>query len=205
MKTTLYLARHGETQWNKIQRFQGQLDSELTYIGQQQSDQLAQSLITSSIHLIVSSGLGRAKTTAKICQQTLNRDVLIDNDLAERNLGEWQGRTLASLQQDPLYIDVLQGYTNISPPLGESAKQCGYRIYQSLKSIAKQAPNKKLLIIFHGEALRCFLLFIQHKLVGNAYELFSNGSAFPLQFCHTTCCFESYSSNQESNKELAIC
>ena len=69
MKTTLYLARHGETQWNKIQRFQGQLDSELTYIGQQQSDQLAQSLITSSIHLIVSSGLGKRKLLRKFANK----------------------------------------------------------------------------------------------------------------------------------------
>ena len=51
MKTNLYLARHGETQWNKEQRFQGQLDSELTDVGKQQSAKIAHQLANNNIDL----------------------------------------------------------------------------------------------------------------------------------------------------------
>ena len=53
MKTLLYLARHGQTQWNKVQRFQGQLDSALTPAGEQQSAALAEQLMNKDIALIV--------------------------------------------------------------------------------------------------------------------------------------------------------
>ena len=71
MKTTLYLARHGQTTWNKIHRFQGQLDSDLTQTGRQQSEQLALHLAPQEIDLIVSSTLGRSIDSALICQQIL--------------------------------------------------------------------------------------------------------------------------------------
>ena len=92
MKTTLYLARHGQTQWNKVQRFQGQLDSELTAIGKQQSENVASQLISKKIDLIVSSSLGRAIASAAICQQQLNAPVMSLDSLVERDLGHWQGK-----------------------------------------------------------------------------------------------------------------
>ena len=53
--TRFFLARHGETQWNKQQKLQGQLDSPLTQNGINQANQLAKSLTSYDIELIVSS------------------------------------------------------------------------------------------------------------------------------------------------------
>ncbi|MCI2284085.1 histidine phosphatase family protein [Colwellia sp. MSW7] len=69
MKTRLYLARHGETLWNRTRRLQGQLDSELTDLGNLQSAQIADELVTKNIQLIISSPLGRAVKSATICQK----------------------------------------------------------------------------------------------------------------------------------------
>ncbi|MCI2286112.1 histidine phosphatase family protein [Colwellia sp. MSW7] len=68
MTVNLYLARHGQTQWNKIQRYQGRLDSDLTSLGKQQSEKIALQLTHKNIDLIVSSPLGRAAAGAQICR-----------------------------------------------------------------------------------------------------------------------------------------
>ncbi|MGB1198057.1 MAG: histidine phosphatase family protein [Thalassotalea sp.] len=184
MKTTIHLARHGETLWNSQQRFQGELDSELTIIGKQQSLQLAQTLANQAIDCIISSALGRAIATAKICQQQLNIPHIIEKQLSERNLGQWQGQQLQTLTNEATYAEVLQAFTDLAPPNGESAQACGQRIFSTIKAIAEHAPNKNLLIIFHGEALRCFLLHLGQTFSDNAYQLFTNGFSCKLHYQH---------------------
>lgn len=192
MKTTLYLARHGETQWNKIRRFQGQLDSELTELGKEQSRQTAESVAHHNIDLIISSGLGRAIESATICKQQLNINTEVVKNLTERHLGEWQGEKIEHLVENSNYIEILHNYTELTPSGGESAIFCGERILKSLEIIAKNHKHKTLLIILHGEALRCFYATLQHKnndlrkvkTGKNAYDLFKNGSISTLVYDH---------------------
>jgi len=178
----IYLARHGETLWNTQQRFQGQLDSDLTRLGQQQSRQLAQSLSDKHIDLIVSSIQGRSIATAKICQHQLAVPIITDNRIIERNLGQWQGKYLNQLKAEDIYNEVLHQYTDIAPADGESAKACGTRINNALIDIAKQSADKNILVIFHGEALRCLLLLLGQQLNDHAYNLFANGSICKLRY-----------------------
>jgi len=180
--TTLYLARHGETQWNKVKRFQGQLDSELTTLGKQQSYQLAINVKHNPLDLIVSSSLNRAIATADICQQQLPIPHQVNNKLNERNLGRWQGQYIRDLTSQAIYHEVLHELTNVAPEGGESAIICGQRIYKAIEEIALECPNKHILIICHGEALRCFLSYLGQTLTGNAYDLFNNGSVCQLTY-----------------------
>jgi broad specificity phosphatase PhoE len=190
MKTILYLARHGETQWNKIQRFQGQLDSELTVLGKQQSVFIANNLQDKQVSGIFCSPLGRALNTAKLCQKSLNIGVVTDIRLTERNLGPWQGQLLEKISLEPYFDEILHHYTDRSPPNGESAISCGERVYHGVKNIAIKFPDKSLLIIAHGEALRCFLSKLGQQLKGNAYQLFNNASIITLVYCHNSETFE---------------
>jgi broad specificity phosphatase PhoE len=184
MKTTLYLARHGQTHWNKVQRFQGQLDSELTAIGKQQSENVASQLISKKIDLIVSSSLGRAIASAAICQQQLNAPVMSLDSLVERDLGHWQGKHVNDIKNDKNYHEILHQFTELKPVNGESAILCGERIYQALTSLALSHKNKNLLVIFHGEALRCLLARLGENSTGNAYQLFDNGCLLSLNYLH---------------------
>jgi len=206
MKTILYLARHGETQWNKVQRFQGQLDSELTELGRQQSKQIADKVSHHKIDLIISSNLGRAIESAAICKQQLNINSEIVKTLTERHLGEWQGQKIEHLVKNPNYLELLHNYTDLAPTDGESAVSCGERIKKSLEDISKAHKHKALLVIFHGEALRCFFATLQgnnrndnehavktntddkasSKENKNAYDLFKNGSISTLTYDHKT-------------------
>lgn len=181
MSTTLYLARHGETRWNKHHRIQGQLDSKLTDKGKQQSLAIVQQLKQEKLDLIVSSTLGRAISSAEICQQQLNIRHISIPQLAERNLGDWQGRCINELQQLPHYHEVLQQVTHLPVPNGESAIACGQRIYRALAVLCEKFPRKNILVVFHGEALRCFSALLGYQQQRNAYNLFKNGSVYPLK------------------------
>ena len=191
MKTTLYLARHGQTQWNKVHRFQGQLDSELTPTGKLQSEQIAQRLMSKKVDLIVSSSLGRAIASAKICQQKMTVPFISVDGLNERDLGHWQGQHVDDIKGDKSYHEILHQFTELKPIGGESALTCGDRIYQTLKLLATSYQNKNLLIIFHGEALRCLLAKLGESSTDNAYQLFSNGCLVQLSYDHHTSHFQS--------------
>jgi len=182
MTTRFFLARHGQTLWNKTQRFQGQLDSELTEQGKIQATNIAITLQNKNIDRIISSPLGRAVKTAAICQSHLDVPVDSHPDLAERNLGKWQGQNVESFSQDGSYHELLHQFTQLKPEGGESAIDCGSRVYQALESFTEKFQNQTLLVIFHGEALRCFLAKLGVHSDSNAYELFDNGCLFTLSY-----------------------
>lgn len=186
MKTILYIARHGETQWNKIQRFQGRFDSHLTELGKQQSIQIAQQVLDKKIDIIFSSDLGRAKHSAEICKSLLNVEVKLGKNLTERHLGNWQGKQIEAFKHDTNYIELLYKFTELTPKGGESAISCGQRIYNALEEIAQVYASQTILVIFHGEALRCFLALLGEHSDHNAYDLFKNGCVTSLTYEHNT-------------------
>ena len=94
----IYLVRHGRTQFNAEQRFQGSLDSPLTTIGIAQAKaqgRLLRRLIPEGSDCpIVSSPLGRARATAeRIAEAMGGAPVAFDARLAEVSLGAWEGLT----------------------------------------------------------------------------------------------------------------
>jgi probable phosphoglycerate mutase len=182
MQTRIYLARHGETLWNKTQRLQGQLDSELTPLGKTQSLDIAEMLATKNINLIVSSPLGRALQSAVICKQKLNVTHQISNNLMERNLGVWQGEEVKTLQALPEYSELLKQVTSLTVDNSESALTCGHRIFDTLKELGYEHTGQNILIICHGEALRCLLFLLGKTDTSNAFTLYKNGCVVTLDF-----------------------
>lgn len=136
MKRQFFLARHGQTQWNVLKKLQGHLDSPMTNQGLEQIKRLAQTMVEQHIDLIVSSPLGRAKTTAAMCQQQLNIPLHFDNALIERNFGTWQGKLFDQLRNQPHFESVFYQVTKHAPPQGESGIQCAKRFKQALVDIA---------------------------------------------------------------------
>lgn len=195
-QTIFYLARHGETHWNKEKRLQGQLDSELTALGQQQAKNIAAILQEAKIDFIVSSPLGRALHTAEICQQSIKANLAINPLLAERYLGQWQGRPIQTVETHSDYSSIFHQFTDVCIPKSasaersESAKECGERVYNAIKTVALNSGNKSALVIFHGEALRCFLLRLGVKFTEDAYQLFANGSVTKVIYHHNQSEFE---------------
>lgn len=88
---TIYLARHGQTEWNVAGRRQGRLDSPLTPLGLQQAARNAELLSAEGIDAVFASPLGRARETASIIGATLGLTVQVLDDLAEIDHGLWSG------------------------------------------------------------------------------------------------------------------
>ena len=93
----------------------------------------------------------------------------------ERNLGTWQGEEVEKLQRLPEYVEMLNQVTSAELNSAESALSCGHRILNSIKQLANEHLGKNILIIFHGEALRCLLYLLGKKETSNAFNLFKNG------------------------------
>lgn len=93
--TELILIRHGETDWNRELRFQGQVDVLLNAVGHEQARRLAVRLAGEAAHLLVCSDLTRTQQTAwPIRQQSLQpfaRNTLLNNALREQNFGVVDG------------------------------------------------------------------------------------------------------------------
>lgn len=109
---TLYLVRHGETDWNLAQRYQGQRDIPLNETGRTQARRngasLKKLLPAISSADFVSSPLGRAVETMELLRSEMQLDPLAyrrDSRLLELNYGHWEGHLASSLvNTDPLGV-----------------------------------------------------------------------------------------------------
>jgi len=92
-RTTLLVIRHGETIWNRQNRFQGHGDSPLTETGRAQAQALGRRLAKTPIDSLICSDLGRAIETATIIADSTGHGLHTDQRLRERNFGVLEGLT----------------------------------------------------------------------------------------------------------------
>ena len=90
----IYVIRHGETDWNKNSRFQGQTDVPINTKGQEQALALVPLMHQLQIESVYASTLSRAFKTAEIATQDLKLTLNKDDRLKEINIGVAEGLTL---------------------------------------------------------------------------------------------------------------
>jgi probable phosphoglycerate mutase len=102
----IYLTRHGETQYNRENRFNGRTDSPLTDLGVSEAHRqgriLSKVIEPDSSLRIVSSPLGRAVHTAAIIRDQMRmtgREVETDERLTELSFGQWEGLTMDEIER----------------------------------------------------------------------------------------------------------
>src|SRR5512142_1067190 len=132
--TSLWLVRHGQTDWNLEGRYQGQSDVPLNATGLSQAAVFAASLDGQRFDALYSSDLARAYQTAEVIANKVGLPVQTDPRLREINQGEWQGRTLTEIKS--IYIESAQAKrVTIDPvtaraPGGESVCEVSQRMAQ---------------------------------------------------------------------------
>jgi probable phosphoglycerate mutase len=143
--SSLYLLRHGETEWNVAGRRQGHLDSPLTARGQQQGrevgSRLRELIEPDDVSLFASSPLGRAHHTARLVASELGLSpdaIREDPRLAEHHMGAWQGLTNAEVEERfPGALSKRRGSPWIfAAPGGESYAQLHERAVAWLTEVA---------------------------------------------------------------------
>lgn len=118
----LYVARHGETQWNRAGRYQGRLESRLTDRGEAQAAALAGALAHRGVARVFSSPLGRCLQTATPLTLALGLPLEVDDRLIEIGHGAWEGRLRAEIEADDtaLFTRWKDRPETVSFPGGES-------------------------------------------------------------------------------------
>ena len=97
--TTLLLARHGESDWNRARRWQGHADRPLTDLGRRQARELAERLAGVELDAVFSSDLRRASETAEIVARSQGLDVTTMPELREVDVGSWSGLTRTEAEE----------------------------------------------------------------------------------------------------------
>jgi broad specificity phosphatase PhoE len=141
----MLLARHGQSEWNALGRWQGQADPPLSPLGRRQAVASAERLGT--VDAIVASDLDRAVTTAALIAEALGvGPVLVEPRLRERSAGEWSGLTRGEIE------DQWPGYLaeHRRPPGFESDESLLSRTLDALGDLAAAHPDAELLVVTHG-------------------------------------------------------
>lgn len=162
--TQIYLVRHGETDWNAAQRFQGQSDVPLNENGRQQASQIAQRLAKEEIDAMYASDLSRAWETVEAIAQRHACPLMAESRLRESDFGDWEGCTYPEIQaRDPEAVQAWhEDLANFIPPGGESLPQFAQRIKAAYQDIIRQHNEEEtILLVAHGGSLQ---ILIAHLL-----------------------------------------
>jgi broad specificity phosphatase PhoE len=152
--TTVYLARHGESDWNAANRFQGHSDRPLTELGRRQARALADLVAAADVEAIYSSPLLRALETARIVAARTGLEVTTRDDLREVDTGSWSGLSRTEVKRR--FPEGFERWTSGGAGWddGETYDAMGERVLSALRDIAAGHPEGRVLIVSHGGPIR---------------------------------------------------
>ena len=155
--TLLYIIRHGETDWNKAGRYQGQTDIDLNDEGRRQSAAVGRRMATVPLDALYASDLTRARETATALAG--GRPVVAEPRLREVHAGRCQGLLHTEIcGQEPEYWAAVQQDPDNTPfPDGESAVQLQQRAMACLEEIAARHPGGKVAVVTHGGVIKAIV------------------------------------------------
>lgn len=184
MSGTVYLARHGETEWNRVGRWQGGTDIPLSEVGRAQARELADRLRDRRIARVHASQLSRAVETARIVAAHLGLGApATDARLRERGYGAFEGLTReeCAIQFPGVWEQYLVD-RRLVPPGAEPLAEVVDRITAGMREIAAaafaEADVGPILVISHGGVIRTFI----HATVGVMPPPLENGALFRIRF-----------------------
>ena len=193
----LYIVRHGQTEWNVLEKFQGQLNSPLTEEGIEKVGKTGKELKNVEFKAVYTSKLRRTIWTAEIIleknsfekKKNIERKLKLEklSELNEIYFGEWQGMDFKEIflkypKEAYNYFYDVKNYCaeNVK---GEELKDGLERFLSGLKKIVNDNEKGNILIVTHGTVLELFFNYIENKeaddlderkLIGNGeYRVFS--------------------------------
>jgi len=157
--TTILLARHGETDWNREGRFQGWADPPLNATGRAQAVDLSVQLMAEELAAVYSSPLRRAYETAEVVAASRGLEPVTVDALREVDVGSWSGLSRAEIEQRfpeqyARWLDYGQGWED-----GETYEQMVDRVVEALQELAEARDGERILAVTHGGPMRAASAF----------------------------------------------
>ncbi len=156
----MIIVRHGESEWNRIHRYQGQLDAALSELGRLQAAALAERLRDEQLDCIYTSPLQRAAFTAEAIAR-FHPDIPLrpDTALLEIHHGEWQGKYANEVEQ--MFGDGLREWrrypTRSQMPGGESFSNVLKRTLDFKERVLQEHAGQSILVSTHDVVLKILI------------------------------------------------
>ncbi len=154
--TELIVIRHGETDWNRQHRFQGQIDVPLNAIGQTQAERLAERLAREPIDVLLASDLQRARSTAETLARRRDQALQIEPLWREQAFGVLEGLDVPTIQHAhrPLWDRYVRHEADYAlPGGGESTRSFYDRVMQALQAALAAHAGQRIAVVTHGGVL----------------------------------------------------
>ncbi|MGE0823045.1 MAG: histidine phosphatase family protein [Candidatus Binatia bacterium] len=148
---TVYLIRHGETQWNREGRCQGGTDIPLTAKGYQQAHAIAKALAGTSFSTILSSPLQRSRETAAILATSQNLEVETCPELQEWDQGSLEGLSGPELlsQHQTYFQRWFSDPAGAAPPQGEPLQAVQARAWPVIDRLRERSLQTPVAVVSH--------------------------------------------------------
>jgi probable phosphoglycerate mutase len=168
--TITVLLRHGDTRLSPEHRFSGLRDLPLSADGIRQAKAAGRLASGAPIDAIVTSPLRRAADTAA---SELGLTAATDDDLRETDYGEWEGFTLAEIQQRwPAAAAAWQHDPAQAPPGGESFADTARRVHQACDRLLRDHHGQTVLLVSHVTPIKILLCRALDVPLATVYRMY---------------------------------
>jgi broad specificity phosphatase PhoE len=155
----LLLARHGQSTWNEMRRFQGTTDVPLSALGRAQAHALGTALRGFRITAAYVSPMRRARETAEVALADAGVAAVAVEELRELSLGDWEGCTVDEIRAqdgDP-YGAWVRAPLDCPPPGGEPLDEVRRRVHGAIERIAAEHREADdVLLVAHGGVISVY-------------------------------------------------
>jgi 2,3-bisphosphoglycerate-dependent phosphoglycerate mutase len=152
----LLVVRHGETDWNREHRWQGQTDVPLNATGQAQAQALARALRDEPApDDFISSDLQRALATAAPLAQAWGMGLQRDARWREQHFGLWEGLDWPTIRREhaALWPAWAEHAADFALPGGESMRQIHARVMAAVRTLGERHAGQRVAVLTHGGVL----------------------------------------------------
>ena len=166
--TRFILVRHGQTEWNRFERFRGRVDIDLDETGLRQAEAVADKITRWEVKAIYSSPLKRSMTTAQIVVHRLGLEVQPLEGINDMDFGRWQGLSIAEVrEQYPELFDLWRfSPERLKIPEGETLEQVRTRVAACVDEVAAKHDGETVALVSHRvvcKVLLCYLLGLDNS------------------------------------------
>ena len=184
MNTTLYVIRHGETDWNMDGRWQGHADVPLNEVGRAQARRLAERLRASGpgFAALYSSDLQRAWEPAATVGVAIKLEPQPLLALREIDVGTWSGLTSTEVRaRDGDTYERIQSGEDLARGGGERFLDLYTRVVAAAERLASERAGETLALVTHGGPVRALLLHAARNKTGiNPYRIHIGNTAITI-------------------------
>jgi probable phosphomutase (TIGR03848 family) len=154
--TVFYLVRHGETGARKING--RRTGVHLNHEGHAQAQIMAERFANIPVAALYSSPLERTMDTAQYLSRQLNLPIQTVNAIIEIDFGDWTGKTLEDLANDPQWQHFNSFRSGRRIPGGETMLEVQQRFVNWMDTVRRQHINQRIVVVSHGDPIKAAIM-----------------------------------------------